>query len=73
MINLDYIKELRQANKVKTRKLATVIGVKTASCYSKKENGYLRFSIEQLKSLADFYSLSLETLFVMEGGLNDDK
>ena len=72
MINLDYIKELRQANKVKTRKLATVIGV-TASCYSKKENGHLKFSIEQLKSLADFYSLSLETLFVRKGGLNDDK
>lgn len=59
------VKELREAENIEQRDMAKVIGVSPAS-YSKKENGIIRFSLNEAKNIADFFHKSIEEIFYPE-------
>lgn len=58
----ETIKYLRIERGLKISDLATLIGVSKAT-YSKKENGIVKFSLEEAKIISDKFKLTIEEIF----------
>lgn len=58
----NVIKELRLKNNLSCKQMADLIGVSKAS-YSKKENGFVKFSLNEAKIIADTFNESIEKIF----------
>jgi DNA-binding XRE family transcriptional regulator len=59
---LSKIKELREKNNKKQCDMAALL--KMSKCnYSKKESGYLRFSLHEAKIISDYFGKSIENIF----------
>lgn len=54
------IKSLRMKNGETQIEVARLLGLKTASAYSKKENGKVPFSLKEAKILAKHYGKSMD-------------
>lgn len=61
---MDYarVRELRIMHGEKQEDIAKLLGYKTSSGYSKKENGVIPFTIEDAKKLSKHYNISLDAL-----------
>lgn len=59
MIN---VKEYRSNKGVKGETLAKIIGVNKAT-YSKKENEQVRFSLEEARTIANYFKDTIESVF----------
>lgn len=56
------LQELRAINNLQQSDLAALIGV-TSATYSRKENGTIRFSLTEAKTIADFFDSAIEDIF----------
>ncbi len=54
------LKELRKERDETQIEIAKLLGLKTASAYSKKENGRVPFSLEEAKLLAKHFNQPIE-------------
>ncbi len=54
------LRELRKEYNETQTEVANLIGLKTASAYSKKENGKVPFSLEEAKVLAEHFNKPIE-------------
>lgn len=57
------LKEIRENSGVTQNKMANLLGYKHKSGYSKLENGERKLSIEQAKTISDFFNMSIEDIF----------
>lgn len=60
-MNSGYLKALRKAKGETQSDLATLLGLKTASAYNKKEKGKVPFSLNEVKILADHFDEPLDS------------
>ena len=54
------LKELRKERDETQIEIAKLLGLKTASAYSKKENGRVPFSLEEAKLLSKYFNQPIE-------------
>ncbi len=67
------VKEIRLNSNVKQEKMAEILDMSVAN-YSKKENGYLKWTITEAKKIADFFGKTMdEIFFANEVSKNDTK
>jgi DNA-binding XRE family transcriptional regulator len=59
------IKQYRLKNGITQQELVDILGIKQGT-YSKKENGLVRFSLEEAKTIADHYNTSVDAIFFEE-------
>lgn len=59
---MSKIKELRQEKGLMQEELARLLNISLPN-YSKKENGIIKFSIVEARTLAVFFGLTIEELF----------
>lgn len=58
----EYLRSLRKSTGETQLQLAILLGLKTASAYSKKENGKVPFTVEEAKILAEHFKEPLEKI-----------
>lgn len=56
------IRFLRDKHEMKQRDLIELLGLKTESAYSKKENGSVPFSVSEIERLVDYFGVTLDQL-----------
>lgn len=56
------IRFLRDKHEMKQRDLIELLGLKTESAYSKKENGSVPFSVSEIEKLADYFGVTLDQM-----------
>lgn len=56
------VKELREAANIKQESMASLLGVSPAS-YSKKENGHIKYTLDEAKAIAVFFNKTIEEIF----------
>jgi putative transcriptional regulator len=56
------IKELRELNDMRQRDMAKLLSISPCN-YSKKENGNIRFTLEEAKTIADYFNKDIEEIF----------
>lgn len=59
---MSNVKKIRETKGLKQEDIAKVIGTSPVN-YSKKENGYIKFSLNEAKLLSDFYQQPIEVIF----------
>jgi len=59
-LNNSYLKDLRKKNGETQIEIARLLGLKTASAYSKKENGKVPISLEEAKILSNHFNKSVD-------------
>jgi len=59
-VNNNILKTLRIEKGETQIEIARLLGLKTASAYSKKESGKVPLSLEEVKILADHYGKTIE-------------
>jgi putative transcriptional regulator len=57
---------LRTSRNITANKLARELNLKTTNAYYKKENGQLRFSLQDARKLSKIFKMSIEDLFFSE-------
>lgn len=57
------LKILRKSKGISAINMAKIIGVKTVSAYTKKENGAVKFTLQEAKIISDFFHLPIEQIF----------
>lgn len=63
MINLSYIKRLRNEKNITQQEMAAKLGFKNASTYLKYENGTYSFKADHLPLLAKIFKCSIQDFF----------
>ena len=59
---MEKVKKLRLSRNLSQERIAGWLNM-SVSAYSKKENGRLKWSLEEAKRLSMYYGLSIEELF----------
>lgn len=59
---MSRLRQIREERGIKQLELALLLHV-TPPTYSKKENGSIRFSLEEAKTIADYLQVSIEDIF----------
>lgn len=59
----DRLKEIRAREGASCERMALVLGLETKSAYSKKENGDVKFTLVEAKKIADFFNMTIESIF----------
>lgn len=62
-MNNSRLKELRKEKGETQIELARLLGLKTSSAYSKKENGKIPISLEEVKILSDHFNQPIDSFF----------
>ena len=57
------LQNLRRKHGLTLKDMATIINLQTASGYCKKELGYVPFSLEEAKVIADYFGKRIEDIF----------
>lgn len=60
-MNDNYLKDLRKKNGETQIEIARLLGLKTASAYSKKENGKIPISLEEAKILSKHFNQPVDS------------
>lgn len=61
----EKLRKIRNDKGVKGEEMANLLGLKKAT-YSKKENGQVKFLLEEAKKIADFFDMPIEEVFFIE-------
>ena len=59
----EILQSLRKEHGITHKEMAELINLKTASAYCKKELGYVPFSLQEAKIVADFFGKRIEEIF----------
>jgi len=58
----EKLKQIRTEKNIMSKEMAELLGLKKA-LYSKKENGQVKFSLEESKKIADYFNMKIEDIF----------
>lgn len=61
-MNTKKLKAYRKLNNVNQSDIANLLNI-TLTSYSHKENGKTKFTLEEAKTISDFFGLSIEEIF----------
>ncbi|MEX5836439.1 helix-turn-helix transcriptional regulator [Bacillus velezensis] len=64
-MNITKVRFLREKHGLKQDDMARTLGI-TKATYSKKENSYIKFSLEESRVLANFFETTIDELFFDE-------
>ncbi len=74
---MNNLKEFRRTDGVKASTLARLIGLKTNASYYKKENGDVKFTVEEALVIANHFGRRVEEIFLPQDvplkNYNDEK
>lgn len=59
----ERLREIRAERGVSAQTMADLLGLETDGAYYKKENGSVKFSLAEAKIAADFFGMSIESIF----------
>jgi putative transcriptional regulator len=57
------LRKLRNSTGIPVRELRDVLRLKTDAAYYKKENGKIKFSLEEAKAIADKFNMTIDEVF----------
>lgn len=57
------LKTIRRDRNISVKSLKEILGLVTNAAYYKKENGTVKFTLEEAKKIADYIGLSIEEIF----------
>lgn len=60
------LQELRNEKGISAIKMAEIIGLSTETGYYKKEQGNIRFSLQEAKQISDYLGYPIEKIFFEE-------
>lgn len=60
------LRRLRREKNVPVNELKSLLNLKTDAAYYKKERGAIKFSVEEAKIIAEFFSMPIEIVFLKE-------
>lgn len=66
MTLFNKLRDIRKEKKISAVKLANMLGLETKTAYYKKENGTVKFSLEEARTLSLYFKKSIECLFYEE-------
>jgi DNA-binding XRE family transcriptional regulator len=61
----DALRKLRKQEDVSAKELAELLELKTKASYYKKENGTVKFSIEEARKIANYFGRNMEEIFLI--------
>lgn len=59
----EKLREIRNRKNISALEMARILGLKTPAAYYKKENGTIKFSLEEADKIAKFLGLPIEVIF----------
>ncbi|MDU4952943.1 MAG: XRE family transcriptional regulator [Clostridium cadaveris] len=59
----EKLKKIREEKNITQEEIASLLGYRHKSGYSKLENGDRKISVEQAKVISDFFNMSIEDIF----------
>ena len=62
---MNQVRKFRENANKKQEDIAKILNISVPN-YSKKENGSLRFSLDEAKTLADFFGVTIDAIFFGE-------
>lgn len=68
---MTILKDVRENAQIKQAQLAKLLGISDAN-YSKKENGSVKFSLQEAKTIADFFGMTITDIFFADEVSNND-
>ncbi len=57
------LKSIRKNKNISVIKLRKILGLTTNAAYYKKENGTVKFTLEEAKKISDYIGMSIEDIF----------
>ena len=57
------LKSIRKSKNISVQNLKKVLGLATNAAYYKKQNGKVKFTLEEAKKIADYIGLTIEEIF----------
>lgn len=66
----EKLRRLRTQKNISAKMMADLLGLETEGAYYKKENGSIKFTLNEGKTIADFFGLPIEVVF-FDGELSD--
>lgn len=64
-MNIDFIRSLRSYKKLTQSEMAKILNLSVVS-YNKKENGKVAFTLEEIKTLSEYFKVPIEIFFKEE-------
>lgn len=59
----ETLREYRKKKNISAVHMAKLLGLKTAAAYFKKENGTIKFSLEEARKISSYFNKSIEDVF----------
>lgn len=59
----EKLRAIRNSKGISAKEMAELLGLKTEAAYYKKENGSIKFSINEAKVIADKLEMNIEDIF----------
>ncbi|MCT4663362.1 MAG: helix-turn-helix domain-containing protein [Tissierellales bacterium] len=59
----EKLREIRNRKNICAMEMAEMLGLKTPAAYYKKENGTIKFSLEEAEKIAKLLELPIEVIF----------
>lgn len=59
----DRLRAVRVRRRISCEKMAEMLGLETKSAYSKKENGNVKFTLFEAKTISEFFNMRIEDIF----------
>lgn len=59
----ERLKSVRKNKGATCAEMANLLGLENKSAYSRKENGSIKFSLQEAKQIADFFDTTIEDIF----------
>lgn len=63
---MNNLKEFRRTDGIKASTLARLIGLKTNASYYKKENGDVKFTVDEALVIASYLGRKVEEIFLLK-------
>lgn len=57
------LKKIRKSKGISAMQMSGILGLETISAYTKKENGYVRFTLDEAKAISDYFHIPIEEIF----------
>ena len=57
------LRKIRKENDISAIEMAKLIHLKTAAAYFKKENGHIKFSLDEAVKISRYFKMPIEDIF----------
>lgn len=59
----EILREMRKEKNISAIEMSKLLGLKTAAAYFKKENGSIKFSLDEARKIARYFNRPIEDIF----------